>query len=158
MRCFRAAAATRICQCHNRRRCDVCGSRSLGQRQRSEYVERHIVGVGVEVQHFHMTIPHGGTGPEAGRLIRLMTVDDHPIYRGRLASLIGAYRDLQLIAEATNGLEAVKKYRQHRPDVTLMDLSMPLMGWPHACAALVVPYVCRHRPMRPSAASAPFSA
>ena len=84
-----------------------------------------------------MTIPQG-TGPssDAGPLIRLMTVDDHPIYRGGLASLIAAYRDLTLVAEATNGREAVERFRQHRPDVTLMDLSMPIMGGVEAISTI----------------------
>src|SRR5918998_4826670 len=68
-----------------------------------------------------------GSGAADARPIRLLTADDHPIYRGGLAALIGAYPDLQLVAEATNGREAVERFRQHRPDVTLMDLSMPLM-------------------------------
>jgi DNA-binding NarL/FixJ family response regulator len=97
--------------------------------QSGKYTERHIVPTCGLVQPSHMTNPQGpGTAPGAGPLIRLMTVDDHPIYRGGLASLIGAYRDFQLIAEAANGREAVEKYREHRPDVTLMDLSMPIMG------------------------------
>jgi DNA-binding NarL/FixJ family response regulator len=66
-----------------------------------------------------------------------MTVDDHPIYRGGLASLIAAYRDFQLIAEASNGKEAVERYRESRPDVTLMDLSMPVMNGVDAIAAIV---------------------
>ena len=65
-----------------------------------------------------------------------MTVDDHPIYRGGLASLIGAYRDLTLVAEAANGREAVERFRQHQPDVTLMDLSMPVMGGALATEAI----------------------
>ena len=44
-----------------------------------------------------------------------MTVDDHPIYRGGLASLIAAYRDLQLVAEATNGREAVERFGSTGP-------------------------------------------
>lgn len=78
-----------------------------------------------------------GTGTGAGARIRLMTVDDHPIYRGGLASLIGAYRDFHLVAEAVNGLEAGEKYRQHRPDVTLMDLSMPVMGGVEAISKII---------------------
>ena len=70
------------------------------------------------------------------RTIRLMTVDDHPIYRGGLASLIAAYDDLALVAEAGNGREAVARFREHRPDVTLMDLSMPIMGGVAAIAAI----------------------
>ena len=69
--------------------------------------------------------------------IRLMTVDDHPIYRAGLAALIGAYPDLQLVAEAVNGREAVEMFRQHHPDVTLMDLSMPVMTGIEAIAAII---------------------
>jgi DNA-binding NarL/FixJ family response regulator len=80
------------------------------------------------------------TADGAGRLIRLMTVDDHPIYRGGLAALIGAYSDLRLVAEAANGREAVESFRQHRPDVTLMDLSMPVMGGVEAIDAIVAEF------------------
>ena len=84
-----------------------------------------------------MTIPQGaGAGSGAAARIRLMTVDDHPIYRGGLASLIAAYRDLELVAEAANGREALERFRQHRPDVTLMDLSMPIMGGVEAIATI----------------------
>ena len=72
--------------------------------------------------------------------IRIMTVDDHPIYRGGLASLIGAYADMQLVAEAENGREAVVKFREHRPDVTLMDLSMPVMGGVEAISLIMAEF------------------
>ena len=77
-----------------------------------------------------------GAGTAAAPPIRLMTVDDHPIYRGGLASLIAAYRDLTLVAEAANGREAVERFREHQPDVTLMDLSMPVMGGVEAIATI----------------------
>jgi DNA-binding NarL/FixJ family response regulator len=84
-----------------------------------------------------MTISQGaGMSSGAGPPIRLMTVDDHPIYRGGLASLIAAYGDLTLVAEATNGREAVERFREHRPDVTLMDLSMPVMGGVEAISTI----------------------
>jgi DNA-binding NarL/FixJ family response regulator len=57
-----------------------------------------------------------------------------------LAALIAAYPDLQLVAEATNGREAVERYRQHRPDVALMDLSMPVMGGVDAIAAIAADF------------------
>ena len=82
-----------------------------------------------------MTTSHGA-GTAAAPPIRLMTVDDHPIYRGGLASLIAAYRDLTLVAEAANGREAVERFREHQPDVTLMDLSMPVMGGVDAIATI----------------------
>jgi two-component system, NarL family, response regulator len=76
----------------------------------------------------------------AGTPIRLLTVDDHPIYRGGLAALISAYSDLELIAEAANGREAVEAYRQHRPDITLMDLSMPVMTGVEAISRIVAEF------------------
>lgn len=75
--------------------------------------------------------------PGAQALIRVMTVDDHPIYRDGLAALIAAYDALQLVAEASNGRDAVERYREHRPDVVLMDLSMPVMGGVEAISAIV---------------------
>jgi len=58
-------------------------------------------------------------------LIRILTVDDHPLLRKGIAALVNAEADLKLIAEASNGKEAVEAFRSHRPDVTLMDLQMP---------------------------------
>jgi DNA-binding NarL/FixJ family response regulator len=52
-------------------------------------------------------------------------VDDHPILRKGLAALVNAEPDLKLIAEASNGKEAIEAFRSHQPDVTLMDLQMP---------------------------------
>jgi len=86
-----------------------------------------------------MNIPHRSpaAAPGPASPIRLMTVDDHPIYRGGLAALIAAYPDLELVAEAANGREAVERYRRLRPDVTLMDLSMPVMTGVEAIATIV---------------------
>lgn len=73
-------------------------------------------------------------------LIRLVTADDHPIYRDGLASLIAAYGDFRLVAEASNGREAVAMWREHRPDVTLMDLSMPVMTGVEAISTIVAEF------------------
>jgi DNA-binding NarL/FixJ family response regulator len=61
-------------------------------------------------------------------LIRILSVDDHPILRKGIASLVNAESDMKLVAEASSGREAVELYRLHRPDVTLMDLQLPEMN------------------------------
>jgi len=58
-------------------------------------------------------------------LIRIMTVDDHPLLRQGIATLIEAEPDLKLVAQACDGEEAVAQFQRHRPDVTLMDIQMP---------------------------------
>ena len=58
-------------------------------------------------------------------LIRILTVDDHPLLRKGIAALVNAESDMKLIAEASNGREAIEEFRLHRPDVTLMDIQMP---------------------------------
>src|SRR5208283_955153 len=59
------------------------------------------------------------------KMIRVLTVDDHPLLRKGIAALVNAEPDMKLIAEASNGEEAIKAFRSHRPDVTLIDLQMP---------------------------------
>lgn len=59
------------------------------------------------------------------RLIRILTVDDHPLLREGIAALVKTEADMSVAAEADNGVEAIAKFRLHRPDVTLMDLQMP---------------------------------
>ena len=63
-----------------------------------------------------------GTAPG---LVRILTVDDHALLRTGIAALVNAEPDMQLIAEASNGRDAVESFRLHRPDVTLMDIQMP---------------------------------
>ena len=60
--------------------------------------------------------------------VRVLVVDDHPLLREGIASLIGDQPDLALVGEASDGREAVERYRALRPDVTLMDLQMPQMS------------------------------
>src|SRR5512138_2119236 len=60
--------------------------------------------------------------------ITVLAVDDHPLLRQGIAALIADERDMKLVAEATNGREAIQQFRAHHPDVTLMDLQMPEMN------------------------------
>ena len=68
--------------------------------------------------------------------IRIMTVDDHPVLRQGIAAIIVDEPDMTLVAEATNGREAIQQFRAHRPDVTLMDLQMPEMSGIDAIMAI----------------------
>jgi DNA-binding NarL/FixJ family response regulator len=69
--------------------------------------------------------------------IRVMTADDHPIYRDGLAAVLALHEDLDLVAEVGDGAAAIESFRIHRPDVTLMDLGMPVMGGSESIAKIV---------------------
>jgi len=69
-------------------------------------------------------------------MIRVLAVDDHAVFRGGIAALIGHQSDMTLAAEASNGHEAIQQFRAHRPDVTLMDLQMPEMNGLDAMIAI----------------------
>ena len=60
--------------------------------------------------------------------IRILTVDDHAILRQGIAALVDGESDMKVVAEASDGKEAIDKFRLHRPDVTLMDLQMPALN------------------------------
>jgi DNA-binding NarL/FixJ family response regulator len=70
------------------------------------------------------------------RPIRVMVVDDHPLLREGIAAVLGGEADLLLVAEAANGRDAIERFREHRPDVTLMDLQMPEMDGVAAMLAI----------------------
>ena len=68
--------------------------------------------------------------------IRILAVDDHPIFRQGIAGLLADQPDMSLVAEAANGQEAIQHFRAHRPDITLMDLQMPEMNGLDAMIAI----------------------
>lgn len=73
---------------------------------------------------------------ESSALIRILAVDDHPLIREGIARLVEREPDLQLVAEADNGHEAIRQFRVQRPDITLMDLQMPEMNGLDAIMAI----------------------
>ena len=68
--------------------------------------------------------------------IRILTVDDHPLLRQGIATLLADEPDMSVVAEAITGREAVEQFRTHRPDVTLMDLQLPEMSGLEATIAI----------------------
>jgi DNA-binding NarL/FixJ family response regulator len=71
-----------------------------------------------------------------GNPIRILCVDDHPVLREGIAAILASEADMALVAEAGNGREAIEQFRTHRPDVTLMDLQMPVMSGGEAIVAI----------------------
>ena len=73
---------------------------------------------------------------EQSQTIRVLSVDDHPAFRQGIALFIGTESDMQVVAEAADGPAALEQYRQHRPDITLMDLQLGSMSGVDAIIAI----------------------
>jgi DNA-binding NarL/FixJ family response regulator len=68
--------------------------------------------------------------------IRILTVDDHPLLRAGITALVATQADMTVVAEGSNGHDALRHFRAHRPDITLMDLQMPNMNGLDAIIAI----------------------
>jgi CheY-like chemotaxis protein len=73
---------------------------------------------------------------EAMNAIRILAVDDHPLFREGIAAILEGQPDMSLVGEASDGREAIQQFRAHRPDVILMDLQMPEMNGLDATIAI----------------------
>jgi len=76
--------------------------------------------------------------------IRVFCVDDHPLLHQGIAAVVQSQPDMSLVAEASNGLEAIQRYREHTPDVTLMDLRLPDMTGIEAMIAILAEFPEAH--------------
>ena len=74
--------------------------------------------------------------PQADKRIRVMAADDHPLLREGIAAVIGEQENMVMVAEAASGREAIEGFRDHRPDILLMDLQMPELDGVEAIAAI----------------------
>ena len=68
--------------------------------------------------------------------IRILVVDDHPVVREGVTTLVGGQSDMRIVGEAANGREAIQQFRAHLPDITLMDIQMPIMSGLDALIAI----------------------
>ena len=73
-------------------------------------------------------------------MIRILTVDDHPLLRDGIAARVNNEGDMKIVAEASTGREAIERFGEHRPDVTLMDLRMPDMDGIEAMERIIAQY------------------
>ncbi len=76
-------------------------------------------------------------GMDASSKVRILAVDDHPLARAGLSAFLRTEAGMEVVAEASNGEEAIERYREFRPDLVLMDLSMPVMDGLAATQAIL---------------------
>jgi two-component system, NarL family, response regulator len=83
-----------------------------------------------------LTTPHTTSHTQHPTTIRVLIADDHPIVRQGLATIINRVPEMTVIAQAEDGQQAIDRFREFQPDVTLMDLRMPQVGGVEAISAI----------------------
>jgi DNA-binding NarL/FixJ family response regulator len=73
----------------------------------------------------HYNCRHEASVMVQAKQIRILSVEDHPVFREGLATIIGSQQDMLLVAQVSNAVDAVAEFRRHRPDITLMDVRLP---------------------------------
>ena len=76
------------------------------------------------------------SAPDSSTPIRVMVADDHPLMREGIVGVVTQEREIEVVAQAENGRDAIELYRTHRPDVVVMDVRMPGVGGVEACAEI----------------------
>ena len=74
------------------------------------------------------------------RKIRIFSVDDHPLVREGIAAVVNATPDMEMVAQASTGRDAIRQFRQHRPDITLMDVRLPDISGIDATIAILAEF------------------
>ena len=93
-----------------------------------------LLGITISATSFHYLKDRVVSSGQAS--IRILVVDDHPIIRQGIGALVATQSDMSVIAEASNGREAIHEFRTQRPDITIMDLQMPEMDGLDALLAI----------------------
>jgi DNA-binding NarL/FixJ family response regulator len=88
------------------------------------------------LQLVHCSAPRHRERPTSGGRIRILSVDGHPVFREGIAAMTSGQQDMALVAVASDGREAIQKYREHLPDITLMEARLPDIGGVDAMIAI----------------------
>ena len=91
----------------------------------SRWISVHQIEALARTQTNHYNCRNGPITMVQAKPIGILSVEDHPVFREGLATIIGSQQDMLLVSQVSNAVEAVAEFRRHRPDITLMDVRLP---------------------------------